>query len=75
MYHESESRHRQLQLCNDELIKFDDEVGRFDDWIDSAENTLRATQRSVGDLDDLKEHHDKQKVSNASMATGMANCR
>ena len=67
MYHESESRHRQLQLCNDELTKFDDEVGRFDDWIDSAENTLRATQRSVGDLDDLKEHHDKQKVRNASM--------
>ena len=62
VYQESDSRHRQLQLCSEELGKLDEEVGKFDEWIDSAENTLRTTQRSVGDLDGLKEHHDKHKV-------------
>ena len=60
---ESELRLRQLSTNKDELLKFEEELARFNQWVDQAESDFRSLERSAGDLSKLDEHKNKCKVS------------
>ena len=62
VYGESESRVRTLAAVHNELDKFEDEVGKFDTWMNEADNTLRAEQRAGGDVERLRDQAEKHKA-------------
>ena len=66
LYHrlvaESESRLKKLDTNKDELQKFEEELGRFDDWVAEAQEQLREHQSAAGDLSKLDKLKDDHKV-------------
>ena len=59
---EAEARLKQMASCEDEVEKFEDELTRLDEWMTEAEDTLRSTQRTGGDLARLTPLRDQHKV-------------
>ena len=59
---EAESRLRHLTSAEGELSKFEEELTRYNNWLDTAEDSLRGLQRSVGDLAKLFQQREQQKV-------------
>jgi septal ring factor EnvC (AmiA/AmiB activator) len=59
---ESEMRLRRLTAAESELEKFEEELSTYNNWLDSAEDTLRGLQRSVGDLAKLSQQREQHKV-------------
>lgn len=62
MYTESDSRLHGLSSCLEELGKFEQEVQKFDGWMNDAENQLRVIQRTGGDLQNLASQTEQHKV-------------
>ena len=58
-------RLRHLTGAESELGKFEDELQRYNTWLDTAEDSLRGLQRSVGDLAKLSQQQQQHKVGHS----------